>query len=111
MEQYLNFFISFVVAIIIAALFYRKQRGFNKTTMRNLDQFQNFFKKTDSYKTVDVYPDDAGSTSKRLVNVADKSVELHNLIEDINDYLKSCKGTATFNIIQKTSENILFFIP
>ncbi len=104
MEQYINFFISFVVAIIIAALFYRKQRGFNKTTMRNLDQFQNFFKKTDSYKTVDVYPDDAGSTSKRLVNVADKSVELHSLIEDINDYLKSCKGTATFNIIQNKTE-------
>lgn len=104
MEQYLNFIISFVVAIIIAVLFYRKQRGFNKTTMRNLDQFQNFFKKTDIYKTTDVDPENAGSTSKRLVNVADSSAELHSLIEDINEYLKSCKGSATFNIIQNKTE-------
>lgn len=72
--------------------------------MNNLDQFQNFFKKTDTYKTIDVDPDNAGSTSKRLVNVADSSSELHSLILDINEYLKSCKGTATFNIIQNKTE-------
>ena len=104
MEQYLNFIISLIVSLVTAAYFIRKQRGFYRTTMKNLDQFQNFFKKTDTYKTIDVDPDNAGSTSKRLVNVADSSSELHSLILDINEYLKSCKGTATFNIIQNKTE-------
>lgn len=104
MEQYLNFIISLIVSLVTAAYFIRKQRGFYRTTMRNLDQFQKFFQKTDKYKTIDVDPDNAGSTSKRLVNVADSSVELYSLIEDINEYLKSCKGTATFNIIQNKTE-------
>lgn len=104
MEQYLNFIISLIVSLVTAAYFIRKQRGFYRTTMKNLDQFQNFFKKTDTYKTIDVDPENAGSTSKRLVNVADSSSELHSLIMDINEYLKSCKGTATFNIIQNKTE-------
>lgn len=103
MEQYYNFIISLLVSLVTAAYFIFKQRGFYKTTMENLGQFQNFFKKTDSYN-IDVDPENAGSTSKRLVNVADKSAELYSLIEDINDYLKSCKGTATFNIIQNKTE-------
>ena len=104
MEVYINFSISLVVAIVTAGYFIKKQRGFHNTTMKNLEQFQNFFKKTDSYKTIDVDPENAGSTSKRLVNIADNSAELHSLIEDINEYLKSCKGTATFNIIQNKTE-------
>lgn len=104
MEQYLNFIISLIVSLVTAAYFVRKQRGFYRTTMKNLDQFQNFFKKTDTYKTIDVDTENAGSTSKRLVNVADSSSELHSLIVDINEYLKSCKGTATFNIIQNKTE-------
>ena len=43
-------------------------------------------------------------STKRLKNVATKNAELHDLIEDINEYLESCKGTATFNIIQNKTE-------
>lgn len=80
--------------------------------MENLDAFKRFFEKSGKYDTIDATFDSSSLSqnekknvsTKRLKNVATESAELHDLIEDINDYLESCKGTATFNIIQNKTE-------
>lgn len=109
--DYFSFIISLGVSLATFFYFYNKQRKFNSITMKNLDAFMRFFEKTGEYETVDVVSlDDNSNTnksstsSKRLKNVAISDAELHDLIEDINEYLESCKGTATFNIIQNKTE-------
>ena len=103
MEQ--NFIISLAVAIPVAIIFAIVQWHFYNKTMRNLQLFRDFFNKKSEYETIDVGYD--GSTKKQLWNVAADGTELHTLIGDINDYLASCKGTATFNIIQNKTERRL----
>lgn len=103
MEQ--NFIISLAVAVPVALAFGIMQWLFHHGTMRNLLLFRNFFDKTNNYETIDVNND--GNTKKQLKNVADDGTELHILIGDINEYLASCKGTATFNIIQNKTERRL----
>lgn len=58
------------------------------------------------YQTIDNLSekDDKGRYKKRLKNVAHNNAELHSLINDINEYLDSCKGSATFEIIQNKTE-------
>lgn len=106
-----NFIISLAVSLPIALYFFIRQWRFHSATMKNLKLFNDFFKKTSEYETIDANEDSDylrnGSknfSSKRLKNVAANGAELHALIEDINEYLESCKGTATFNIIQNKTE-------
>lgn len=103
----LNFIISLIVSLLTAFVFACLQWGFYSSTKRSLKQFQNFFSKKGKYdiEEGENYDSDASKkSSKVLKNVADNSAELHGLIIDINDYLRSCKGTATFNIIQNKTE-------
>ena len=106
-----NFIISLAVSLPIALCFCICQWRFHSGTMKNLKIFSDFFKKTSEYETIDANGDSdylrSGSKNfspKRLKNVAANGAELHVLIEDINEYLESCKGTATFNIIQNKTE-------
>ncbi len=106
-----NFIISLAVSLPIALYFFIRQWKFHSATMKNLKLFSDFFKKTSDYETIDANEDSDYSRSgskkfspKRLKNVAASGAELHALIEDINEYLESCKGTATFNIIQNKTE-------
>lgn len=106
-----NFIISLAVSLPIALYFFIRQWRFHSATMKNLELFSDFFKKTSEYETIDANEDSDYSRSgsknfspKRLKNVAADGAELHALIEDINEYLESCKGTATFNIIQNKTE-------
>lgn len=106
-----NFIISLAVSLPIALYFFIRQWKFHSATMKNLKLFSDFFKKTSDYETIDANEDSDYSRSgsknfspKRLKNVAANGAELHALIEDINEYLESCKGTATFNIIQNKTE-------
>lgn len=104
----LNFIISLAVAIPVAIIFAMVQGHFYSETMRNLRLFKNFFDKTSDYETIS--NDDDGrnfSSNKQLKNVAVDGAELHRLIDDINEYLGSCKGTATFGIIQNKTERRL----
>lgn len=110
--DYLSFKISLGLSIATFIYFFYKQRGFYISTMKNLDAFKRFFEKDGKYDTIDVSFDQSllsqdknkSVSTKRLKNVANKNAELHDLIEDINEYLESCKGTATFNIIQNKTE-------
>lgn len=110
--DYLSFKISLGLSIATFIYFFYKQRGFYNSTMKNLDAFKRFFEKDGKYDTIDVSIDQSlpnqdknkNVSTKRLKNVATKNAELHDLIEDINEYLESCKGTATFNIIQNKTE-------
>ena len=104
--EYNSFYISIGVSAITFLYFYHKQRGFYHSTMRNLGAFSRFFEKEGNYEIIDAYQSgsNAHAQTKRLKNVATERAELHNLIEDINEYLESCKGTATFNIIQNKTE-------
>ena len=113
MIDYISLIISFLLALLTAVFFVRQQHKFYSSTMKDLNTFQNFFKKTGEYSTFNApkyYQDDEdyqkkkNITNKRLVNVADQSAELYNLIHDINEYLESCRGTATFNIIENKTE-------
>ena len=106
-----NFIISLAVSLPIALYFFIRQWKFHSATMKNLKLFSDFFKKTSDYETIDANEDSDYSRSgsknfspKKLKNVAADGAELHALIEDINEYLESCKGTATFNIIQNKTE-------
>lgn len=107
----LNFIISLAVSLPIAIFFFVRQWRFHYVTMNNLQHFREFFKKTSEYETIDAKEETdylaKGAnihTPKKLKNVAADGVELYGLIEDINEYLESCKGTATFNIIQNKTE-------
>lgn len=108
--DYLSFIISLGLSIATFLYFFNKQRGFYNSTMKNLDAFNRFFEKNGRYDTIDVAIEPSSDnqkknvSTKRLKNVATKHAELHDLIEDINEYLESCKGTATFNIIQNKTE-------
>lgn len=110
--DYLSFKISLGLSIATFLYFFNKQRGFYNSTMKNLDAFNRFFEKNGRYDTIDaaIEPSSPNQSekknvsTKRLKNVATKNAELHDLIEDINEYLESCKGTATFNIIQNKTE-------
>ena len=110
--DYLSFKISLGLSIATFIYFFYKQRGFYNFTMKNLDAFKRFFEKDGKYDTIDVSIDQSllnqdknkNVSTKRLKNVAAENAELHDLIEDINEYLESCKGTATFNIIQNKTE-------
>ena len=106
-----NFIISLAVSLPIALFFFIRQWRFHSATMNNLQLFSAFFNKTSEYETIDANEDSENSRSgsknvspKKLKNVAANGAELHALIEDINEYLESCKGTATFNIIQNKTE-------
>lgn len=106
-----NFIISLAVSLPIALFFFIRQWRFHSATMNNLQLFSAFFNKTSEYETIDANEDSENSESgsknispKKLKNVAANGAELHALIEDINEYLESCKGTATFNIIQNKTE-------
>ena len=100
--------ISFVVSIIVFSIFLRRQLGFYVTTNKNVEKFNHFFAKEGEYETIDIASVDeelnGNVNSKRLKNVALPDSELYGLIKDINEYLESCKGTATFNIIQNKTE-------
>ena len=109
--DYLSFIISLVISLATFEFFLRKQLGFYNSTMKNLDAFDRFFEKQGNYDTVDIVLNETSDKkqninvlTKRLKNVASPDAELHDLIEDINEYLGSCKGTATFNIIQNKTE-------
>lgn len=109
--DYLSFIISLVISLATFEFFLRKQLGFYNSTMKNLDAFNRFFEKQGDYDTVDIVSNETSDKkqninvlTKRLKNVASPDAELHDLIEDINEYLGSCKGTATFNIIQNKTE-------
>ena len=109
--DYLSFIISLVISLATFEFFLRKQLGFYNSTMKNLDAFDRFFEKQGDYDTVDIVLNETSDKkqninvlTKRLKNVASPDAELHDLIEDINEYLGSCKGTATFNIIQNKTE-------
>lgn len=108
-----TFWFSFVISIGTAAYFIKMQSDFNKSTLHNLSLFSKFFNKKGEY---DIYHesgdtsdngDDETQTKKnnaRIKNIAEKDAALHALIDDINEYLSSCKGTATFEIIQNKTE-------
>ena len=103
-----NFWVSFVISVVIAGWFIRRQMQFNAFTKRNLKNYLDFFAMkgtADGYATIDVgTPDDKGIYKKHLLNVAREDAELHSLIQDINEYLDSCKGSATFEIMQNKTE-------
>ena len=107
-----TFWSSFVISICTALYFINKQSGFYKSTLHNLSLFLKFFHKKGEY---DIYNessndsefDEDGNTKKnnaRIKNIAENDAALHALIDDINEYLGSCKGTATFEIIQNKTE-------
>ena len=107
-----TFWSSFVISICTALYFINKQSGFYKSTLHNLSLFLKFFHKKGEY---DIYHessndseyDEDGNTKKnnaRIKNIAEDDAALHVLIDDINEYLGSCKGTATFEIIQNKTE-------
>ena len=110
--DYLSFIISLGLSITTFIYFVYKQRGFYNSTMENLGAFKRFFEKSGKYDTIDaaIAPSPLSQnekknvSTKRLKNVATESAELHDLIEDINEYLESCKSTVTFNIIQNKTE-------
>lgn len=110
--DYSSFIISLGLSIVTFIYFFNKQKGFYNSTMKNLDVFKRFFDKDGKYDTIDVVINPSSLnqgekknvSAKRLKNVATEKAELHDLIEDINEYLESCKGTATFNIIQNKTE-------
>lgn len=100
---------SIIISLITFIVFFSLQWTFFKRTQRNIDIFKRFFKKKGEYETIDIEDETLeskrkGQTSKILKNVATSDAELHYLIEDINEYLLSCKGTATFSIIQNKTE-------
>lgn len=119
-----TFWASLVVSVMVATYFIRKQAAFNRSTLMNLDLYKNFFNKEEKYDTeersentnlsddeeIEESQDENGieeKTKKKVVklkNNANPKAELYNLIEDINEYLISCKGTATFEIIQNKTE-------
>lgn len=103
-----NFWVSLLISVLIAGWFIRRQIQFNNFTKRNLKKYSDFFAMkgaADGYATIDVgEPNDKGVYKKHLLNVAREDAELHSLIQDINEYLDSCKGSATFEIMQNKTE-------
>ena len=103
-----NFWVSVGISVLIAGWFIRRQIQFDNFTKRNLKKYSDFFAMkgtADGYATIDVgEPNDKGVYKKHLLNVAREDAELHSLIQDINEYLDSCKGSATFEIMQNKTE-------
>lgn len=105
-----SFLLSLTISVIVFFVCYGFQRGFYRMTKENLYNYDNFFDKDGEYETIvvsqtaseDEQPQFVKSQS--LKNVAKPEAELYDLIEDINEYLNTCKGTATFNIIQNKTE-------
>lgn len=121
-----SFIISFLVSLCTAAYFILRQYNFYSFTKKNLDIYRKFFDKSGRYETIteseatekdlksinrvttyDSYEEGEEEIHKETIllkNVANSGAELLSLIQDINEYLMSCKGTATFNIIQNKTE-------
>lgn len=105
-----SFLLSLTISIVTFFICFVFQRGFYRLTKKNLYNYNNFFDKVGDYETIgesQAYSENKQSQfakSQNLKNVAKPEAELYDLIEDINEYLNTCRGSATFNIIQNKTE-------
>ncbi len=93
--------ISLISGIVIAIIFFLSQVYYFLGTRGKLNEVQGFFPENYKYELLD-------SESKQIANVNKKNFpELHKLIEELNDYVASTKGTTDFSIIQNKTEREL----
>lgn len=91
--------ISFVVSIALFCIFFFIQHHYFGKTKNLVGKYTDFFAKDNDYNF--------SKEEKKIDNVAHRDTYLHELIEDINKYLSTCKGTASFGIIQNKTERRL----
>lgn len=95
--------ISFLVSVILFGFFFYNQRKDYKESMTLLSKYGKFFEKNREY--------DKGQNSAdgkpHIKQVAVSGAYLFELINDINDFIDTCKGSAQFSIIQNKTERRL----
>lgn len=103
-----QFLISLIVSFVMAVGFILWQKRVYNENKRAIARLKRFFSKKEAFSTCESYEydEDGNPISEyiKIKEVADKEVELMNLIDDINAYIKKSKGTVAFSIIQNKTE-------
>ncbi len=103
-----QFISSVFISAVMSFLFIRWQLRVYYENISAITNLAHFFAKKEEYSTYDVSYDRFGnklsSSTTKIKQVADGDVELKNLIDDINAYIKKSKGTVAFSIIQNKTE-------
>lgn len=92
--------ISFWVSVILFGYFFRKQRKDYKESMTLLTKYGKFFEKKSDYDK----DQNCANGKPHIKQVAVYDAYLFELINDINDFIDTCKGSAQFSIIQNKTE-------
>ncbi len=87
----------FIAAITIALVFIAIQVFYFIQTRRAIKTYRSFFQKEKWMENYDTY--ESGKTLQ-LINVAPVNSEFCRLIEEVNRYIYSTKGTTEFSILQ-----------
>ena len=90
-------YISIVLSIVVACIFFKKQKKYYDENMSKLEKARDFFLANPTYSVVTVGNDKA---------IEEKNIngELLGLIKELNKYMSRNKGTTDFSIIQNKTE-------
>lgn len=89
--------ISIVASVVVACIFFKKQKKYYDENMSKLEKARDFFLANPTYSVVTVGNDKA---------IEEKNIngELLGLIKELNKYMSRNKGTTDFSIIQNKTE-------
>lgn len=90
-------YISIVLSIVVARIFFKKQKKYYDENMSKLEKARDFFLANPTYSVVTIGNDKA---------IEEKNIngELLGLIKELNKYMSRNKGTTDFSIIQNKTE-------
>lgn len=91
---------SFAFSVILFLYFFLKQYRDYRESKTLLDKYGRFFEKTKEYEKEQACIDG----KPHIKQVATVDAYLYELINDINDYIDTSKGSALFSIIQNKTE-------
>lgn len=90
-------YLFLAASIVIAYLFYKRQRFYYNENMEKLEKAKNFFLENPTYSIVTRNGD-------KLIDESGLEGDLLNLVQELNKYMSRNKGTTDFSIIQNKTE-------
>lgn len=96
--------ISFILSIVIAAIFIGIQSVFYRNNKAKLKIVKNFFQKDKDYENESYAVYGKDEDTQLIEFIAPEGSNLRNLITELNEYIKKNHGTTDFSIIQNKTE-------
>ena len=88
---------SIIASVVVAYIFFRKQKKYYDENMSRLEKARDFFLANPTYSVVTVGKDKA-------IDETNINGELLSLVKELNKYMSRNKGTTDFSIIQNKTE-------